>query len=124
MYIYSLKSQDKLNTCHIDLVRLFNKAIEYRDIKIICGRRGKKAQDKAFNVGYSTVQYPHSKHNRHPDSMAVDATPCPLNWKDLDAFRELGNFILGLAAGMDIEIEWGGNWDNFPDFAHYQLKRG
>jgi peptidoglycan L-alanyl-D-glutamate endopeptidase CwlK len=121
MYYYSLKSQDKLNTCHIDLIRLFNEAIKYRDIKIICGKRGKKAQDKAFNAGYSKVKYPHSKHNRHPDSLAIDATPSPLNWKNIREFERLGNFIQGLAAGMDIEITWGGDWD-WKDYAHYELK--
>ncbi|MCP4703266.1 MAG: M15 family metallopeptidase [candidate division Zixibacteria bacterium] len=116
-----MKSQDKLNTCDTDLIRLFNEAINHRDIKIICGRRGRVAQNKAYNGGFSTVKYPQSYHNRTP-SKAVDATPCPLNWKAIDDFKDLGNFILGLAAGMEIEIEWGGNWDNFPDFAHYQLK--
>jgi len=123
MYIYSPKSQDKLNTCHVDLIRLFNEAIKYRDIKIICGRRGKDKQDKAFKTGYSTLKYPHSKHNRMP-SHAVDATPHPLNWEDILAFERLGNFILGLAAGMDIKIVWGGTWENFPDFAHYEIKGG
>ena len=119
MYVYSLKSQDRLNTCHVDLIRLFNEAIKYRDIKIICGRRGKTAQDKAFKSGNSMVEYPNSKHNRTP-SRAVDATPNPLNWKNIDEFKRLGNFILGLAAGMDIDIEWGGDWG--WDFAHYQIK--
>ena len=121
MYVYSLKSQDHLETCHVDLIRLFNEAIQYRDIKIICGRRGKREQDKAYNSGNSLVQYPKSYHNRYP-SMAVDATPSPLNWQDIKAFRELGNFIQGLAIGMDIPIVWGGEWE-FQDLGHYQLRR-
>ncbi len=119
MFVYSLKSQDKLETCHVDLIRLFNEAIMFRDIKIICGRRGKHEQDEAYSSGNSLVNYPRSKHNRTP-SHAVDATPNPLHWKDIDSFIELGNFILGLAAGMDIQIEWGGSWD-FKDYGHYQL---
>ena len=119
MYIYSVKSQDMLETCHADLIRLFNEAIKHRDVKIICGRRGKKAQDKAYNSGNSLVKYPHSHHNRYP-SRAVDATPHPLNWEDIDSFKALGNFIVGLAAGMDIELSWGGEWD-FKDYGHYQI---
>ncbi len=122
MYVYSAKSQDRLETCHVDLVRLFNEAIKFRDIKIICGRRGTVDQNKAYNSGYSLVKYPHSKHNRQP-SHAVDATPSPLNWEDTQKFRELGNFIQGLAAGLDISIVWGGDWD-FQDLCHFEIKQG
>ena len=121
MYIFSRSSQDKLNTCHADLIRLFNEVIKYRDCKIICGRRGKQEQDEAYADGKSQVKYPKSYHNRFP-SHAVDAVPYPIEWENIDRFIEFGGFVLGIAAMMNIDIVWGGNFKKFFDGPHFQKK--
>ena len=122
MYFYSVKSQDRLETCHTELIRLFNEVIKHRDCTIKCGRRGKQEQDRLFKEGKTEVNYPRSYHNRFP-SRAVDVVPCPVDWEDIPRFREFGGFVLGMAAAMKIPIEWGGHWQNFKDYPHYQLIR-
>ena len=120
MYVFSLKSQDRLNTCTPDLVRLFNEVIKHRDCKVICGRRDAQAQFQAYKNGYSKKKYPNSYHNRFP-SQAADVTPHPLDWDDIEGFKAFGNFVLGVAAVMEINIEWGGRFEGFFDGAHYQI---
>jgi len=123
-----MSSQDKLDTCNSELIRLFNEVIKHRDCTIICGRRDKQAQDKAYADGKSKVEYPRSFHNRFP-SRAVDVAPYfkekpHIRWDDVDSFREFGNFVLGVAAVLNIPIEWGGHWKEFFDGVHFQLKGG
>lgn len=120
MYKYSVKSLDKLQTCHIDLQRLFLEAIQHRDITILDGHRDAKAQNKAYAEGKSNAQFPESKHNSLP-SMAVDAAFCPINWDDKNEWMEFGGFIQGLAAGMGISIKWGGNFRWKFDGPHFEL---
>jgi len=121
MYHFSKQSEEKLESCHTDLIRLFNEVIKYRDCTILCGRREKAEQDRLFKEGKSQVQYPNSKHSRFP-SRAVDAVPYPIDWDNIPRFREFGGFVLGMAAAMKIPVEWGGQWKNFKDYPHYQLK--
>jgi len=127
MYFYSAASQDKLDTCHSDLIRLFNEVIKHRNCTIICGRRGKTEQDKAYADGKSKLKYPSSYHNRYP-SRAIDVAPYfqekpHIRWNDIDSFREFGGFVLGVAAVLNIQLVWGGHW-KMLDYPHYQIKGG
>ena len=119
MYVFSLKSQDRLNTCTPDLIRLFSEVIKHRDCKVICGRRDAQAQFQAYKNGYSKKKYPNSYHNRFP-SRAADVSPYPVDWDDIEGFKSFGNFVLGVAAVMGIYIEWGGHWEDPKDYAHFQ----
>jgi len=126
MYVFSLESQDKLETCCPDLIRLFNEIIKHRDCKVIYGRRGKEEQDRLFKDGKSKLNYPKSYHNRYP-SRAVDVVPYfskrpHVRWDDIESFKAFGNFVLGVAAVLDIPVEWGGNWKKFVDMAHWQIR--
>jgi peptidoglycan L-alanyl-D-glutamate endopeptidase CwlK len=61
--------------------------------------------------------------------MAVDVVPYPLNWKDIDSFKRLGYFVVGVAHGMGINVKWGADWnmdmdlsnETFLDYPHYEL---
>jgi peptidoglycan L-alanyl-D-glutamate endopeptidase CwlK len=90
------------------------------DVSIIDGHRGKERQNEAFKNGFSTLKYPDSKHNSNP-SRAVDVAPYPIDWKDIERFEELALIIFEVANEMNVDIEWGGNWKNFPDVPHWQL---
>ena len=134
MYKYSTTSLLKLSTCHADLQTIMFEVIKHRDVTISCGTRGKAEQDEAYHAGYSTVKYPHSKHNSLP-SMAVDAIPYPSKWSDMDQLQILGGFILGIAAQLYEDgkithlIRWGHDWDRdneyddhtFVDAPHFEL---
>ena len=134
MYSYSETSKRKLATCHEDLQTIFNEVIKHIDVSIVCGTRGEAEQQEAYHAGYSTVQYPNSKHNSSP-SMAVDAIPYPTKWSDMDSLQILGGFVLGVTAMLYETgkithlVRWGHDWDmdneyddhTFIDAPHYEL---
>ena len=77
----------------------------------------------------SKLQFPKSKHNSLP-SKAVDVVPYPINWSDIDRFKDFGKFVIKKAAELGISIRWGGDWDGdgsssdetFLDFPHFEIK--
>lgn len=132
---FSKTSKKRLATCHQDLITLFNEVIKYFDCKVICGHRGKKAQQKAFNDGFSKVQYPDSKHNPDP-SMATDVIPYPVEWKNTKRMKFFAGYVLGIAQKLLDEgkishkVISGLDWDadtilkdtTFKDHPHFQLR--
>lgn len=117
---FSQASLDKLSTCDERLQRLFNQVIRYRDCTIIDGHRGREAQEEAFKRGASKSHYGQSAHNYEP-SCAVDVMPYPINWEDMNGLRDFAGFVQGIAAMLDIDIRWGGNFKSFFDGPHYEL---
>lgn len=118
---FSKTSLDRLNTCDSRLIRLMEVVISEMDITILCGHRGREEQNKAFMEGKSKLCYPKSKHNSYP-SRAVDICPYPINWDDIDGFKELATIVKQKAQELDIPIEWGGDWIGFKDYPHWQIK--
>lgn len=121
MPTFSRRSKEALETCHPDLQLVANKAIEIVDFSVLCGFRNKDQQNHAFLSGSSKVQWPNSKHNQFP-SLAMDLCPYPVDWNSEKAFRDLAIIILTVSRHIGIDLEWGGEWKEFPDFPHYQLK--
>ena len=117
---FSKKSLDALSTCDIKLQKIFREVINHRDCTVLEGFRNQEKQDKAFKEGKSKVKWPNGKHNKTP-SQAVDVVPYPINWDDKQGFTEFGNFVMGVACGMGINIDWGGKWKTFQDSPHYEL---
>lgn len=142
---YSKNSRDMLNTCHQDLQTIFERVLEFWDHSIICGRRGRLDQDKAFAEGKSKVQWPNSKHNIVDEygnedtvglSLAVDAVPYPVDWDNIDRFIAFGCYVLGVAdalyrqGAISHRLRWGGDWNylsrdlspqSFNDYPHFEL---
>jgi peptidoglycan L-alanyl-D-glutamate endopeptidase CwlK len=133
---YSKSSRGKLEECHQDLQTIFNYVIKYWDNTIICGHRTKEEQEDVFRKGYSTVQWPNSKHNRKP-SIAVDSVPYPIEWKNTERMKIYVGFVLGVArmlldyGQIEHELVSGLDWDKdtfikdhtFHDHPHFQLKK-
>lgn len=117
---FSQKSLDILNQSHPDLIRLFKEVIKEYDCSVICGYRGEKEQEEAFRNGYSKAHWKQSPHNFSP-SLAVDVIPYPKDWNDIKRFKELAGITKIKAVDMGIEIDWGGDWENFRDYPHYQI---
>lgn len=113
-------SAKRLKDAHPLLQQLMNAAREKIPFQILDSQRGREAQEKAFNEGHSKAHFGQSAHNWSP-AIAVDITPVPLNWHDIDAFVALSRVILPLAKQMAIPIEWGGNWKKLKDMPHYEL---
>ena len=122
-------SKERLGTCEKDIQLLFNEVVKGFDCTIVCGHRGEKAQNEAYERGNSQVKFPKGRHNSSP-SFAVDVAPYPIDWDDRERFHLFAGFVLGVARGMGINLRWGGDWnqnfevdDNqFDDFPHFELK--
>lgn len=123
---FSTKSKERLATCHKDLQTLFNDVIKEFDCSIVCGYRGQKEQDSAFAKGASKLKWPRSKHNINP-AEAVDVMPYPIDWKDIEKVKLFGAFVkskareLKKAGKLENRIEWGGDWQAFKDYPHYEI---
>jgi peptidoglycan LD-endopeptidase CwlK len=122
-------SEERLLTCHPDIIRVMRMAIQYGpDFSIICGHRSAGAQLKAFDDGNSLATWPNSKHNAIPSS-AVDIAPYPIDWENWNRFRVLAGYIMGVGDTMGIHLRWGGDWnknydegdEKFRDLPHFEL---
>lgn len=138
---YSDESKRNLERCHPDLQRVFNKLIEFFDVKITCGHRTKEEQDRAVESGASYAKWPESRHNRmrrddgtwdNERSDAVDAVPWPVQWPDmktqttLEYVRRIGRFyfmagaVLAIAHMYGVKLRWGGHFKRFFDGPHFE----
>lgn len=131
---FSDLSFSRLSTCDVELQTLFYEVIKTFDCVVLEGHRGQEAQDKAFEMGMTKLQWPHGKHNSSP-SLAVDIAPSPLDWKDLHRFHYFAGYVMGIAQKLKEEgkmtrsVRWGGDWDrdtevkdeSFRDLSHYEL---
>jgi len=125
---YSERSKQRIKECHMDLQRLFFEVIKHFDCTITEGHRSREKQDQYFSEGLTQVKYPGSKHNAIP-SLAVDATPYPVDYSDRERHTYFAGMVLGIASQMGIKIRWGGDWDRdtevddnrFDDLPHFEL---
>lgn len=132
---FSKRSIEHLQKCHVDLQTLMNEVIKTIDITVMCGHRGEKEQNEAFDKGYSKLKYPESKHNKTP-SLAVDVVPYPTYYDDVTKLKEMGLYIVEVAKKLldegkiTHEIRWGGDWDSdgdlndqtFIDYPHFEIQ--
>ena len=122
MYAFSRRSSQRLRSCDLDLVRVFDEVIRHVDCTVTDGHRGRLRQNRLHAIGASQLRWPASKHNSEP-SRAVDVYPYPLPaWDDAPAFIEFGGFVLGIAAGLGVPLCWGGHWEGFRDYGHFELE--
>lgn len=123
---FSQESFEKLMTCHKDLQDVFFEVIKHFDCKIIEGNRSVEQQKKYVKSGRSKTMK--SKHLPFP-SMAVDAVPYPIDWKDTERMALFIGFVLGVAEIKGIKLRSGIDWDSdtqtndtsFKDYPHFEL---
>lgn len=128
-YEYSDNSLEKLKTCNVKLVALAYYALKTSpfDLIIASGHRNRTKQNYAFEKGYSKAKYGQSRHNDYP-SRAIDIYPY-INGRlvngdyqgDLEKIKLMGKHILRCARDLNIKIKWGGHFDNFKDYPHFEL---
>lgn len=118
---FSEKSKLKLTTCHPELRKLFNEVIKHVDCTVIEGRRNEDRQNKLFEEGRTKVKYPNSNHNFIP-SRAVDVVPYPIDWDNINRFHHFSGVVMGIASQMGLKVKWGGEFKNFFDGPHYELR--
>lgn len=123
---FSKTSADKLATCHPNLQKIFNEIIKTRDCVIICGARTLEEQQAAFKGGFSKLdgikkKSKHQVSKEQPLSLAVDALPYPINWKDEKGHEAFARAVKATAQHLKIKLVWGGDWKTFPDRPHFEL---
>ena len=133
-------SKARLNTLCPELVEVAYDAIQVIDFSVIETVRGKPLQDKYFNSGTSTVQWPNSKHNVYdlrPLPEAMDLWPYVKPFGALSghptqvekiaaetgrsksevrefiykAFARMAGVIEACAHQRGYKVRWGGDWD-------------
>jgi len=125
---FGKKSKEELSTCRKELQEVFNEVIKTVDCSVLEGNRHQTRQDALYEEGKTKVKYPMGRHNALP-SFAVDVCPYPVDWGDRERFHLFAGFVIGIAKSMDINLRWGGDWnqnwevdDNkFDDFPHFEL---
>jgi len=128
MPYFGSRSRANLSECDPRLQEVFNAVINTVDCTIFTGYRDQKTQDDLYHQGKSKLKFPHSKHNQKP-SMAVDAAPYPIDWKDRERATLFAGFVMGVATGLGVKLRWGGDWDgdwevndnNFDDLWHFEI---
>jgi peptidoglycan LD-endopeptidase CwlK len=128
MAAFGAPSAKRLATCHPDLQKVMNEAIKGFDFMVLCGYRGEAEQNIAFTTGKSKLRYPNSKHNKVP-SLAVDIVPFPIDWDDINRFKELARHINSVSERLGIKIRHGADWNSngryddekFVDWPHWEL---
>lgn len=137
---WSTSSEEKLATCHDDLITLANTVLPIHDCTVVWGHRTEAQQEKMFAEGKSKLHYPKSKHNIYP-SHAIDLVPYVPDlggptW-DYEYSLYFAGLVLGVAdmlylkGEMQHKIRWGGNWStnrqknfkkvSFYDGLHFEL---
>jgi len=131
--IYGATSRAHLATCHPVLQTLMQRAMDTcpkgLDWMIVCGHRDKEAQEAAVAGGFSSVHWPHGKHNSTP-SMAVDVAPWvrgAISWFAPD-FPPVARHVkatwetLTEAERGGFDLSWGGDWTHKVDRPHWELR--
>ena len=111
-------SQAKLNSCHPDLIRLFNEVVKSIDCTILFGHRTLEEQQAAFRAGKSHCDGITKKSNHQSvPSQAVDVSPWPLVmhgvsiWEDPIRFAYFAGQVKAKADALGIKVRWGGDWN-------------
>ena len=127
---FGTRSKNALHSCDDRLIKVFNEVIKTVDCSVLEGHRNKADQNKYYEEGKTKLQYPLGRHNELP-SRAADVVPYPIDWDDRERFTLFAGFVLGIAKSMNINLRWGGDWDQdwevndnkFDDFPHFELRK-
>ncbi|EOV8094079.1 TPA: M15 family metallopeptidase [Vibrio parahaemolyticus] len=138
-YALSKSSQKQLVSCNDPINDVVNFVLDFIDVGVVYGHRGKAIQDKLFADGASKLKYPKSKHNAYP-SNAVDLIVYVkgigyIDEKTSRKYRDYYAFLAGLIAGychkQGYSFRWGGDWDvdrnlddqTFDDLMHFEITK-
>ncbi len=120
MPTFSERSIRNLRTCDARLQEVLWEAIDDYDFSVVQGHRGREDQNRAYDEGFSKLQWPNSAHNKDP-SRAVDIIPYPSGYEDINEFNRMATYIFAAANKVGVKIIWGGHWKNFKDYPHFEM---
>ncbi len=144
MYAYGERSLAQLKTAHPLLQEIASGVIlcSPYDLSILSGHRGMEKQEEYFATGVSTKRWPNSRHNKSDDfnlpdpetvSDAIDFAPWingRIPWNDSHIFAVVAGCFFTLAAQINVELIWGGDWDDdgstkdqdLMDWGHIEIR--
>jgi peptidoglycan L-alanyl-D-glutamate endopeptidase CwlK len=119
----SARSRENLRGVDGDLIDVVNYAIQITevDFAVTEGLRTVERQEKLFKAGASKTM-----NSRHLIGHAVDVVAMVdgrITWSTQPYFK-IAEAMKKAADELDIAIEWGGDWETFKDYPHFQLSRG
>lgn len=123
---WSPKSLERMKGVHPDLINVANKALSYQEMDITVlpdgGVRTPERQVELVAKGVSKTL--NSKHLIQKDGFghALDLAPYPIDWQDINKFKELIKLMKRAATELGVQIIAGGDWKSFRDYPHYELK--
>ena len=115
---FSTKSQERLSTCHPDLIHLFEEVIKEVDCSVLEGHRTMERQKQLFRDGKSKTLA--SNHLYNP-SKAADVMQYPIDWEDKLEQHKFATIVYKKAIELGIKVRWGGNFKSFYDAPHWEL---
>ena len=135
---FGAKSIDRLATCHPDIQKVMNEAIKHYDFTILYGNRSTEEQFFLFKKGRKYIDGKWavinksevvtnldgmtklSNHNHSP-SLAIDIAPYPIDWNNIERFKELSVVVKKAMLTVGVNLQWGGDW-KMRDYPHYEIK--
>lgn len=137
---YGAVSTARLATCDHRIQNVFGEVIKYVDCSILEGSRSDERQFLLYSTILPDGSRPteldginqrsdHQVTEDDPYSMAVDAAPYPIDWKDAFRFTLFAGLVLGVGLSQGVKLGWGGDWDgdftnkdqNFHDMPHFWI---
>lgn len=114
------RSQERLVGVHPDLVKVVERAITLTtvDFTVLEGLRTPERQAQLVKAGASQTM-----NSRHLTGHAVDLGAWvggQVRW-DWPLYHKIAKAMKMAASDLEIAIEWGGDWQSFPDGPHWQL---
>ena len=122
MYKLGVRSLQRLEGVHPDLVKVVKQAIECTivDFTVLEGLRTIERQRKLVDSGASQTM-----GSRHITGHAVDLGAWVDNQVDWSwpLYSKIAAAMKSASFDLKIPIEWGGDWATFKDGPHFQLPR-
>jgi peptidoglycan L-alanyl-D-glutamate endopeptidase CwlK len=122
MYKLGSRSRQRLNGVHPDLVSVVERAIEIStvDFTVLEGLRTPERQKALMDAGASQTL-----NSRHITGHAVDLgawVDDQVDWS-WPLYHRIASAMKEAAESLGVNIVWGGDWTQFKDGPHFELRR-
>ena len=117
---FGLRSQANLLGVHPDLVKIAYRALELSpvDFTVTEGLRTASRQQELFKLHKSQTLASRHLTGHALDVAALMAGKVTWNWTE---YETIASAFKQAARELDLDIEWGGDWQSFRDGPHFQL---
>jgi len=105
------------------LQRLFKRVVRRMDCSVLEGLRSPERQRELFEADPPRT---HTLNSKHLTGEAVDVTPYPIDWEDVERQYRFAAVVYDTAMSMGIRVKWGGMFRRkdgrpFYDSPHWQI---